>query len=183
MYMYITYILYYIDSVFVYIFTFPKKLYIFICLCVPVLHPLVSTWRAPFSISYKARLKVKVAQSCLTLGNPMDCRVHGIPQARKRVGSHSLLHVFSPTQGSNPGLPHCRQILYQLHHQGSPRILEWAACPFSRGSSQPRNRTRVSCIAGGFFTSWATREACKASLVVMNSLNVYLGKSLFLLKV
>ena len=101
MYMYVTYILYYIDSVFVYISIFPKKLYIFICLCVPVLHPLVSTWRAPFSISYKARLKVKVAQSCLTLGNAMDCRVHGIPQARKRVGSHSLLHVFSPTQVSH----------------------------------------------------------------------------------
>ena len=39
------------------------------------------------------------------------------------------------------------------------RILEWAAFPFSRGSSQPRDRTQVSCIAGGFFTSWATREA------------------------
>ena len=39
------------------------------------------------------------------------------------------------------------------------RILEWVAFPFSRGSSQPRNRTQVSHIAGGFFTSWATREA------------------------
>ena len=44
-----------------------------------------------------------------------------------------------PTQGSNPGLPHCRQILYHLSHQGSPRILGWVAYPFSRGSSQPRN--------------------------------------------
>ena len=32
------------------------------------------------------------------------------------------------------------------------RILEWVAIPFSRGFSQPRNRTLVSCIAGGFFT-------------------------------
>ena len=39
------------------------------------------------------------------------------------------------------------------------RILEWVAFPFSRGSSQPRDRTKVSCIAGWFFTSWATREA------------------------
>ena len=39
------------------------------------------------------------------------------------------------------------------------RILEWIAFPFSRGSSQPRNWTRVSCIAGGFFTIWVTREA------------------------
>ena len=39
------------------------------------------------------------------------------------------------------------------------RILEWVAMPSSRGSSQPRDQTHVSCIAGGFFTSWATREA------------------------
>ena len=39
------------------------------------------------------------------------------------------------------------------------RILEWVAFPISRGSSQPRDRTQVSCIAGRFFTSWATREA------------------------
>ena len=38
-------------------------------------------------------------------------------------------------------------------------ILEWVAIPFSRGSSQPRDRTQVSCITGRFFTSWATREA------------------------
>ena len=41
------------------------------------------------------------------------------------------------------------------------RILEWVAIPSSRGSSQPRDRTLVSCIAGGFFTSWASREAPK----------------------
>ena len=46
----------------------------------------------------------------------------------------------------------------QLSHQGNPRILEWLVYPFSSGSSPPRNRTRVSCIAGGFFTSWATWE-------------------------
>ena len=64
--------------------------------------------------------EVKVAQSCPTLCDPMDYRVHGILQAR---------------------------------------ILEWVAVPFSRGSSQPRDRTQVSCIADGFFTSWAIREA------------------------
>ena len=40
------------------------------------------------------------------------------------------------------------------------RILEWVTFPFSRGSSQPRNRTRVCFIAGRFFNSWAIREAC-----------------------
>ena len=74
------------------------------------------------------------------------------------VGSYSLLQGIFPTQGSNPGLPHCRQILYQLSHQGSPRILEWVAYPFSSRSSRPKNQTRVSCVAGGFFISWATRE-------------------------
>ena len=39
------------------------------------------------------------------------------------------------------------------------RRLEWVAFPFSRGSSQPRDWTQVSRIAGRFFTSWATREA------------------------
>ena len=64
-----------------------------------------------------------------------------------------------PTQGSNPGLLHFRQILYQLSHKGSPRVREWVAYPFSSGSSQPRNRSRVSCIAGRFFANWAIRKA------------------------
>ena len=63
------------------------------------------------------------------------------------VGSLSLVQGIFPTQGLNPGLPHCKRILYQLRHKESPRILEWVAFPFSRGSSQPRNWTRVSCIA------------------------------------
>ena len=82
------------------------------------------------------------------------------PGQNTGVGRLSLLQGIFPTQGSNLGLPHCRRILYQLSHQGSPRILKWVAYPFSRGSYQPRNRTRVSCIAGGLFTNWAIREAC-----------------------
>ena len=64
--------------------------------------------------------RVRVAQLCLTLCDPMVYTIHGILQAR---------------------------------------ILEWVASPFSGGSSQPRDRTQVSHIAGGFFTSLATREA------------------------
>ena len=48
---------------------------------------------------------------------------------------------------------------YTDHGILQARILEWVAVAFSRGSSQPRDRTQVSCIAGGFFTSWATRES------------------------
>ena len=76
-----------------------------------------------------------------------------------RVGSLSLLRGIFPTQGLNPGLLHCRWILYQLSHKGSPRILEWVAYPFFSRSSQPRNQTGVSCIAGRFFTNWAIWEA------------------------
>ena len=75
------------------------------------------------------------------------------PGQNTRVGSLSLIQGIFPIQGSNPSLPHCRQILYQLSHQGNPRTLEWVAYPFSSRSSQPRNQTRVCCIAGEFFTS------------------------------
>ena len=91
------------------------------------------------------------------------------PGQNTGIGSCSLLQGILPTQRSNPGLPHCRWILYQLSHQGSPRILEWVAFPFSSGSSWPGNRNRVSCIAGRFFISWSTREAllaCEMSATV-----------------
>ena len=81
------------------------------------------------------------------------------PGQNTGVGSLSLLQGIFPTHGSNPGFPHCRQILYQLNHQRSPRILEWVAYPFSSRPSWPRNWTVVSWTAGGFFTSWATGEA------------------------
>ena len=48
---------------------------------------------------------------------------------------------------------------YTVHEILQARILEWIAYPFSRESSQPKDQTLVSGIAGGFFTSWATREA------------------------
>ena len=105
------------------------------------------------------KVKVRVAQSCPTLYDPMDYTVHDSPGQNTGVGSLFLLQGTFPTQGLNPGLPHCRWILYQLSHKGSPRILEWVAYPFSSRSSWPRNRIRVSCIVGGFFTNWAMREA------------------------
>ena len=63
-------------------------------------------------------MKVKVIQSCPTLCNPMGYTVHGILQARM-LEYLSLLQGIFPTQGSNPGPPHYRQILYQPSHQGS----------------------------------------------------------------
>ena len=90
-------------------------------------------------------------QLCPTLCDPMDCSppgcsVHGdSPGKNTGVGCHALLQGIFPTQGLNPGVPHCRQILYHLSHQGSPRMLQYIAYPFSGGSSWPRNQTGVSC--------------------------------------
>ena len=84
-------------------------------------------------LSFSNLLKVKVSQSCPTLSDPMDYSPWNSLSQNTGVGSLSLLQGIFPTQGSNPGLPHCRQILYQLSHKGSPRILEWVT--FSSGSS------------------------------------------------
>ena len=70
-----------------------------------------------------------VAQSCLTLCDPRDCSPPGSsvhmdsPRKDTGVGCHALHQGIFPTQGSNPGFPHCRQILYHLSHQGSPLFL------------------------------------------------------------
>ena len=67
-----------------------------------------------------------VTQSCPTLCDPMNCSppgtsVHGdSPGKNTGMGCHALLQRIFLTQGLNPGLPHCRQILYCLSHQGSP---------------------------------------------------------------
>ena len=67
-----------------------------------------------------------VIQSCLTLSDTMDCSPPGSsvlgdsPGKNTGVGCHAFLQGIFPTQGLNPGLPHCRQILYHLSHQGSP---------------------------------------------------------------
>src|SRR5574337_1925808 len=92
---------------------------------------------------------MKVARSCPTLVDPMDLySPWNSPGQNNAVGSLLLLQGIFPTQGSNSVLLHCRQILYQLSYKGSPRILEWVAYPIFSRSSQPRNGTRVSCIAG-----------------------------------
>ena len=89
-------------------------------------------------------------------------RPHGLyspwnsPGQNTGVGSLSLLQGIFPTQDRTQVSCIVARFFYQLSHKGHPRILEWVAYPFSRGSSQPRNQTRVSCIAGGFFTFFFT---------------------------
>ena len=68
-------------------------------------------------------------------------------QARILADSLSLLQRISPTQESNSGLPHCRRILYQLNHKGSPRILKWVAYPLLQWifSTQESNQGLLHC--------------------------------------
>jgi len=111
-----------------------------------------------------------VAQSCLTLCDPMDCSlpsssVHGILQARIWSGLLCHLQGIFPTEGSNPGFLYCRQILYSLSHKGSPSV------SLHQGIFPTRNWTGVSCIAGRFFTSWATRETLSNPLLSSNNQN------------
>ena len=65
--------------------------------------------------------------------------------------AQSCLTLCDPMDCSPPGS--------SVHEIFQTRILEWVAISFSRGSSQPRHQTQVSCITGRFFTDWATREA------------------------
>ena len=76
------------------------------------------------------------------------------------VGSlHQITKVYVKVKVTQSCPTLCNHMDYTVHGILQARILEWVAFPFSRGSSQPRDRTQVSCIAGRFFTSWSTREA------------------------
>ena len=89
--------------------------------------------QALHSIGIFLSLCVAVIQSCLTLCNPMDCSLPGSSvqnSPRKNTGERglSLPQGLFLTQRSNPGLLHCRQILYHLSHQGSllqSRMVLW----------------------------------------------------------
>ena len=80
-----------------------------------------------------------VSQSSPTFTTSMGCTLPGSsvpgksPGKKTGISCHALLQGIFQTQGLNPGLPHCRWILYPLGHQGSPRILEWVVYPFSPG--------------------------------------------------
>ena len=74
------------------------------------------------------------------------------------------LSLYDPKDCSPPGS--------SVHEVLQARILEWVAYLFSRGSSRPRDRTRVSRIAGGFFTIWATREAPRKCALRANKKNL-----------
>ena len=98
-----------------------------ICLFFQGVYKIVS-WKRRGQYISPGNLLCLDTQSCLTLCDPRDHRlpgssVHGdSPHKNTGVGCRAFLQGFFTIQGSNPGLPHCRQILYQLSHQGSPTI-------------------------------------------------------------
>ena len=95
----------------------------------------------------------------------------GSPESLQESDIHLKVRNFTLSQGSQDYvltsevkvaqscLTLCDSMDYVVHGILQARILEWLAFPFSRESSQPRDQTQVSRIAGRFFTSWATREA------------------------
>ena len=89
-------------------------------------------------------IRAKLLQSCPTLCNPMDCNL-----------PDTSVHGYSPSKNTGED---CHALI---------------AMPSSRGSSQPRNWTEVSCITSRFFTDWATREAqeyCSGSLSLLQGI-------------
>ena len=110
--------------------------------------------------------------SVLSLCDLMSCSppgssVHGDSVGKNTgVGCHALLQGIFPTQGSNPGLPHWRCILSlgPIEPPEKPKNTRVGILPFSRGSFRPRNQTASSCIAGGRFTTWTTRDLYRTLL-------------------
>ena len=116
--------------------------------CVDFNHPLTGTAKASRATSpllprilFLFLVNISTSIYCITLG--ICLLIHGKTCMWKRSGKCESCSVVSDS----------------VHVILQASLLEWVAFPFSTASSKPRDQTRVSHIAGGFFTSWATREA------------------------
>ena len=144
------------------------------CVCM-FSYSLVSNSATPWTAAHQAPLFIGFSrQACwIRLAFPFP---GNLPNPRMEPVSPALLTDSLPL--SWPGSPAKTLCMYELwtllsrvqffatpwtvvHEILQARILEWVLVPFSRGSSQPRNQTQVSRIAGRLFTSWAAREAPK----------------------
>ena len=146
----------------------------------PLLYPRVYSNSCPLSQSYHLTISSSIT--------PFSC-----PQSFPTIGSFPRSKLFSSggqsigasassisPSNENSGKPRryswkweslsraqlCDPMDYTVHGFLQSRILEWVAILFSRGSSQPRYQTQISCTASGFFTSWATKEAQEVQLVI-----------------
>ena len=136
-----------------------------VCVCVCVSHF--------SSVQLLSRVRLFVTpMNCSTPGLPVH---HQVPNSRPLswwchptisssvIPFSSHLDFSSPGDLPNPWIkprsPALRADSLPAEPQGRPRIMEWVDYPISRESSQPRNQTSVSCIAGIFFINWAIKEA------------------------
>ena len=95
------------------------------------------------------------------------------PVQNTGVGSLSLLKGIFPTQGLNPGLPHCRRILCQLSHQGSPRILEWVAYPSPMNLPNPGIEPRPPALqVDSLPTDLSSKPVSKVMSLLFNMLSM-----------
>ena len=144
------------------------------------------TWLSDFTFTFNFSLSCIGEGNgnplqCSCLENPRDggawwAAIYGVAESRTRLkrlsSSSSSTHYnmdqfwkhskWNKREEVAQSCPTLRDSIdYTVHGILQARILKWVVIPFSRGSSQPRDQTQVSRIAGGFFTSWATREAPK----------------------
>ena len=118
-----------------------------------------------------------VAQLWPTLCNPMDCSPPGSsvhrdsPGKHTRMGCHALLPGDLPNPGIEPRSPVLQEDSLPSEPPGKPKNTGVGSLSFLHGTTHPRNQTGASCIAGGFFTSWASREALRAeeAAILLNS--------------
>ena len=89
------------------------------------------------------------------LENSIDCIVHGVTKSRPQLSNFHFTSICNSTQNNKTLL---KEVIFQA------RILGWIAISFSRETSQLRDQTQVSCTAGRFFTTLATREAPQRKL-------------------
>ena len=119
------------ESVHIYVF-FSKMIYHRVLHIVPcVLYQGLVAYPFFFGVFSSSESRSVVSDSLQPHGR---CHPWNSPGQNTGVGSLALLQGILPTQGWNPGLPHCMQILYQLSHQANPRMPELVAYPFSSGS-------------------------------------------------
>ena len=119
-----------------------------------------------FSNAWKWKVKVKSLSHVWLLVTPWTSAYQApLPMGFSRQEYWSGLPLLSPIQGWFPlkmkvkVAQSCPTLCDPMDYTVQARILEWVAVPFPRGSSQPRDWTQVFLISGGFFTTWATRDA------------------------
>ena len=109
----------------------------------------------------------------ITMDSPWGCKETDTTEQFTSLHFTSCIYIWSEVAQSCPTLcdpMDCNLLGFSIHGILQARILEWIAISFSKGSSQPRDRTRVSCIGGRRFNLWATREALEASLGLKNQI-------------